>query len=105
TLLGELRRGRGNAKQKLRQLAHAVCSAGHCSPLFTGSRFSSSCATLVQSNKYFCVLASTPAHSIFGLSLFVLAVTAAIFVIVFSLLTYCVVKFRKRAGDDGPQPP
>jgi hypothetical protein len=49
--------------------------------------------------------ASSPAHSIFGLSLFVLAVTAAIFVIVFSLLTYCVVRFRKRAGDDGREPP
>ena len=49
--------------------------------------------------------ASSPAHSIFGLSLFVLAVTAAIFVIVFSLLSYCVVKFRKRAGDDGREPP
>ena len=34
-----------------------------------------------------------------------LAVTAAIFVIVFSLLSYCVVKFRKRAGDDGREPP
>lgn len=49
--------------------------------------------------------ASTPAHSIFGLSLFVLAVTAGIFVIVFSLLTYCVVRFRKRTEDDGREPP
>src|SRR6202140_5470661 len=49
--------------------------------------------------------ASTPAHSIFGLSLFVLAVTAAIFVVVFALLTYSVVKFRKRTSDDGREPP
>ncbi len=48
---------------------------------------------------------STPAHSIFGLSLFVLAVTAAIFVIVFSLLAYCVVRFGKPADDDGREPP
>jgi cytochrome c oxidase subunit II len=48
---------------------------------------------------------STPAHSIMGLSLFVLVVTAAIFVIVFSLLVYCVVKFGKRADDDGREPP
>jgi cytochrome c oxidase subunit II len=48
---------------------------------------------------------STPAHSIFGLSLFVLAVTGAIFVIVFSLLVYCVFKFRKRTDDDGREPP
>jgi cytochrome c oxidase subunit II len=48
---------------------------------------------------------STPANSIFGLSLFVLAVTAVIFVIVFSLLAYSVVKFRNRATDDGSEPP
>jgi cytochrome c oxidase subunit 2 len=48
---------------------------------------------------------STPAHSIFGLSLFVLAVTAAIFVAVFTLLVYAVVKYRKRADDDGREPP
>jgi cytochrome c oxidase subunit II len=49
--------------------------------------------------------ASTPAHSIFGLSLFVLAVTAGIFAIVFSLLVYCVLKFGKPADDDGREPP
>src|SRR6201984_1342092 len=48
---------------------------------------------------------STPAKSIFGLSMFVLAVTAAIFVVVFTLLSYSVVKFRKRANDDGREPP
>ena len=48
---------------------------------------------------------SAPAKSIFGLSLFVLAVTAAIFVVVFSLLAYSVVKFRKRTNDDGREPP
>jgi cytochrome c oxidase subunit 2 len=49
--------------------------------------------------------ASTPADSIFGLSLFVLAVTGGIFLLVFSLLVYCVVRFRKRADDDGREPP
>ena len=48
---------------------------------------------------------STPAHSIIGLSLFVLAVTAGIFAIVFSLLVYCVLKFGKPADDDGREPP
>src|SRR6202790_259943 len=48
---------------------------------------------------------STPAESIFGLSLFVLAVTTAIFVVVFTLLAYSVVKFRKRTNDDGREPP
>jgi cytochrome c oxidase subunit II len=49
--------------------------------------------------------ASTPASSIFGLSIFVLAVTGGIFVVVFTLLAYAVVKFRKRARDDGREPP
>jgi cytochrome c oxidase subunit 2 len=48
--------------------------------------------------------ASTPADSIFGLSLFVLGVTAAIFVVVASLLVYCVVKFKKRKDDNGREP-
>ncbi len=49
--------------------------------------------------------ASTPAKSILGISIFVLVITATIFVIVFSLLAYSVVKFRKRASDDGREPP
>jgi cytochrome c oxidase subunit II len=48
--------------------------------------------------------ASTPAQSILDLSLFVLEVTAAIFVVVFSLLAYAVVKFRKRRTADGREP-
>ncbi len=49
--------------------------------------------------------ASTPADSIYHLSLFVLAVTAVIFVVVFSLITYAVIRFRRRADDDGREPP
>lgn len=47
---------------------------------------------------------STPARWILDLSLFVLVVTAAIFVVVFSLLTYAVLKFRKRSATDGQEP-
>lgn len=48
---------------------------------------------------------STPADSIFELSLFVLAVTASIFATVFGLLVYAVVRFRKPTDDDGVEPP
>jgi len=48
---------------------------------------------------------STPAQSIFDLSVLVLAITAAIFIIVSGLLTYSIVKFRKRSNDDGREPP
>ena len=48
---------------------------------------------------------STPADSIYHLSLFVLAITGVIFVVVFSLLAYAAIKFRRRADDDGREPP
>jgi cytochrome c oxidase subunit II len=47
---------------------------------------------------------SAPAHAIFHLSLLVLAITGAIFGVVFSLLVYAVVKFRKRDDDHGREP-
>ena len=48
--------------------------------------------------------ASTPAHSIYELYLFVLAVTGAIFLVVFGMLTYAAVKYRSRPGDEGEPP-
>jgi len=48
--------------------------------------------------------ASTPADSIYHLSLFVLETCLVIFVVVFSLLAYSVIKFRRRPGDDGREP-
>jgi len=48
---------------------------------------------------------STPARSIFRISAFVLEITGAIFVIVFSLLAYAVIKYRERKDDDGHEPP
>jgi cytochrome c oxidase subunit II len=48
---------------------------------------------------------STPARSIFGLSIVVLSVTAIIFVAVFGLLVYAVVRFRQRKLDDHREPP
>jgi len=48
--------------------------------------------------------ASTPAKSIADLSVFVLAITGMIFVVVFALLVYCVVKFRDRAVDERREP-
>ena len=48
---------------------------------------------------------STPADSVYHLSLFVLVVTGLIFAVVFSLLVYALVKFRQRPDDDGREPP
>jgi len=48
--------------------------------------------------------ASTPAEAIFGLSIFVLLTVAGIFIVVFALLAYAVVRFRSRPGDDHSEP-
>jgi len=48
---------------------------------------------------------SAPAHSISHLAGFVLETTAGIFVVVGGLLVYVVVRFRRRANDDGSEPP
>src|SRR5258708_1109546 len=47
---------------------------------------------------------STPAHSIMRLSIFVLAITGTIFVVVFSLIVYAIIRFRRRPKDDGKEP-
>src|SRR6202035_4102847 len=47
---------------------------------------------------------STPAQSIFDLSRFVLLVTGSIFVVVFSLLVYAVMKFGNKKASEGREP-
>lgn len=47
---------------------------------------------------------SVPAQAIHELSLFVLAVTAGIFVVVFGLIAYATFRFRQRPDDDGREP-
>jgi cytochrome c oxidase subunit II len=47
---------------------------------------------------------STPAHEIYGLSLFVLLITGSIFVVVAGLLAYVVIKFRARETDAQHEP-
>ena len=47
---------------------------------------------------------STPAGSIFGLSIFVLVTVTAIFVVVFALLAYAVLRFRRRSDTENSEP-
>jgi cytochrome c oxidase subunit II len=49
--------------------------------------------------------ASTPAFAIRHLSYFVLGICAVIFIVVSGLLTYCIIRFRRRPGDEGREPP
>ncbi len=48
--------------------------------------------------------ASTPAHEIYGLSLFVLLITGSIFVVVAGLLAYVIIRFRARDSDAQQEP-
>ncbi|MGB7265490.1 MAG: cytochrome c oxidase subunit II [Terracidiphilus sp.] len=48
--------------------------------------------------------ASTPAREIYGLSLFVLLITGAIFAVVAGLLIFVIIKFRARQSDDQNEP-
>lgn len=48
--------------------------------------------------------ASTPAHEIYGLSLFVLMITGAIFAVVAGLLVFVIIKFRARQSDEQHEP-
>jgi len=73
--------------------------------LFCGTTLANAATTgLPLSSTNIFAPASTPAKTIFGLSMFVLTVTALIFVVVCGLLVYSVVKFRGRAIDAGREP-
>jgi cytochrome c oxidase subunit II len=48
---------------------------------------------------------SGPAHTIYGLSLFVMQLTGAIFVVVASLWLYVVIRYRQRDPNDDSEPP
>lgn len=48
--------------------------------------------------------AATPAHSIFTLSIFVLVITAAIFLVVAGLLAYVLIRYRQREQDADAEP-
>lgn len=70
---------------------------------FASAAFAANTAPLSPTNIF--APDSTPARSIFHLSSFVLEITGAIFVVVFSLLAYAVIKYRERKDDDGSEPP
>jgi cytochrome c oxidase subunit 2 len=48
---------------------------------------------------------STPAQAIYEISLLVLAICAAIFLVVAGLLAYSIIRFRRRPGDEVREPP
>lgn len=61
-------------------------------------------AALAQSPTSIFDPAATPARSIFDLSMLVLSITLAIFLIVAGLLAYALIRFRHRPGDSDREP-
>jgi cytochrome c oxidase subunit 2 len=90
-------RSRGSIRGRVRGSRILVC--------FNGAALAFADPTRPSTPTNIFVPASTPAKSIFDLSLFVLAVTGAIFLVVFVLLLYSIVRFRKKGNDDGREPP
>jgi cytochrome c oxidase subunit 2 len=74
-----------------------VMTAVFCGP--------SAWADLPQTTPSIFAPASTPALSIFGLSIFALAITGGIFAVVGGLLTFAIIRYRERANDDTSEPP
>ena len=48
---------------------------------------------------------STPAFAIRELSFLVFAITTLIFIVVAGLTVYAIIRYRRRPGDDGSEPP
>ncbi|MBV8631606.1 MAG: cytochrome c oxidase subunit II [Silvibacterium sp.] len=57
-----------------------------------------------QTNTHILSPVSTPATQIYQLSLFIIEITGAIFVVVAGLLTFVIIRFRERSGDDQSEP-
>ena len=72
--------------------------------VFVGRVAASETAHVLESPINIFAPASTPAKAIADLSLFVLAITGIIFVVVFAMLVYSVIKFRARVADSGREP-
>jgi len=84
----------GRATGVLVLLAGVLLAAGLC---LAGSPKANSIPSIFDPH-------STPAESIRHLSFFVLTITGLIFAVVFSLLAFAIIKFRRRPGDRGGEP-
>src|SRR5580658_4394456 len=86
----------------------AFCYAGWltllCPSIAAAGATLSACAGGPSSTPSLLNPASTPAHDIHHLALFVMAICLGIFLVVFSLIVYAAVKYRKRATDDDCEP-
>jgi cytochrome c oxidase subunit II len=84
-------------------LSIAIVGGGHAAAFADDWGMGDANAKIPPNNIFHAV--STPAQEISTVAIFVIAITAAIFLIVGGLLTYSIVRFRVRADDDGREPP
>ena len=86
----------GSSRGGLR-FARSFCGAMCSVSLFAGAAHAQSPTNIFDP-------AATPAHSVFGLSMLVLSITLAIFLIVGGLLLYALIRFRHRPEDANREP-
>ena len=85
--------------------AHAMRPGIWAALLLAQSAFSCAWAQQKQTPPSIFAPASTPAHEIFGISMFTLAITGGIFFVVAGLLTFAIIRYRCRPDDDASEPP
>lgn len=90
----KMRRSRNTITTALHSVLFLLCSIGTAA----AADFSSTAPTSIFSPL------STPAKSIFNLSIFVLAITGIVFAVVFSLLVYSILKFRAGSAKADREP-
>jgi cytochrome c oxidase subunit II len=88
----------GSKIRRVKHLAGYWALIVFCTICFGGN------ATIAQSPTNIFKPASTPANSIFGLSMFVLSITLVIFLIVGGLLLYALIRYRHRDLDSDREP-
>src|SRR5579875_3135906 len=86
-------------KQIFRGLRSLLAAAGCAMLLQTGAW-----AQTIQTNTDSFSPVSKPAHEIFDLALFTLAITGGIFLAVGIPMLYSIVRYRRRKDDDGSEP-
>jgi cytochrome c oxidase subunit 2 len=91
------REGKSKIRSRCLRVAQGVTFAAGCSLLFAGAAYAQSPTNMFDP-------AATPAHSIFDLSMLVLGITLAIFLIVGGMLLYALIRFRQRPEDSSREP-
>ena len=88
---------------RTKRLSFALLALGISLPAFANDWGMGAANSRIPPSSVFAPV-STPAAEVNSIAIFALSVTGAIFVVVAGLLTYSVIRFRARAGDENREP-